>query len=116
VVGTYVVVVKLTLLRSSLPKPVQIAKIICSHASPILRAFEQLRYCVLYSIESSKDSPPVMADEDLSDEQLHQLLKDAEQRLRNRGKQRPQVSSLATVQTKYARMPNHPPRIGRACY
>jgi len=57
-----------------------------------------------------------MADEDLSDEQLRQLLKDAEQRLRKRGKQQSQVSSLSRVQTRYASIANHPPRIGRAYY
>jgi hypothetical protein len=57
-----------------------------------------------------------MADEDLSDEQLRQLLKDAEHRLRNRGKQQSQVSSLSHIQTRYASVANHPPRIWRACY
>ncbi|KAL2068327.1 hypothetical protein VTL71DRAFT_16425 [Oculimacula yallundae] len=40
-----------------------------------------------------------MADEDLSDEQLKQLLKDAEQRLRNKGKQQMQISTASSLES-----------------
>jgi hypothetical protein len=42
-----------------------------------------------------------MADEDLSDEQVRQLLKDAEERLRSRRTQGSQDSSLETLQKRY---------------
>ncbi|KAH9221879.1 putative rRNA-processing protein fcf2 [Leptodontidium sp. 2 PMI_412] len=40
-----------------------------------------------------------MADGDLSDEQLKQLLKDAEQRLRNKGKQQIQLSTASSLES-----------------
>ena len=43
-----------------------------------------------------------MADEDLSDEQVRQLLKDAEERLRIRKGLGPKSSSLDTLQNRYA--------------
>src|SRR6187402_963629 len=42
-----------------------------------------------------------MANDDLSDEQLKQLLKDAEQRLRNKGKQQTQVSTVTSLGNRY---------------
>ncbi|PVH71435.1 putative rRNA-processing protein fcf2 [Cadophora sp. DSE1049] len=40
-----------------------------------------------------------MAEGDLSDEQLKQLLKDAEQRLRNKGKQQIQISTACSIES-----------------
>jgi hypothetical protein len=43
-----------------------------------------------------------MEDEDLSDEQFHQLLKDAEQRLRNaQGRQQTQSRSISSLPKRY---------------
>ncbi|KAG4427790.1 hypothetical protein IFR05_016726 [Cadophora sp. M221] len=40
-----------------------------------------------------------MADEDLSNEQLKQLLREAEQRLRNKGKQQMQISTASSIES-----------------
>ncbi len=47
-----------------------------------------------------------MADDSLSDEQLQQLLKDAEQRLRGKGKKQTQVSELSALSSRYCAPPN----------
>lgn len=42
-----------------------------------------------------------MADENLSDEQLQQLLKDAEQRLRSKSKKQNQSSEISALSNRY---------------
>jgi hypothetical protein len=43
-----------------------------------------------------------MVDDDLSDEQLQQLLKDAEQRLRSKSKKQNQISEISALSNRYA--------------
>jgi hypothetical protein len=53
-----------------------------SHQFSFLHFVEH--FCpILICVYSSTRLPEIMAEEDISDEQLHQLLKDAEQRLKN---------------------------------
>tara|TARA_R110002060_G_scaffold54161_3_gene64770 strand:- start:802 stop:954 length:153 start_codon:yes stop_codon:yes gene_type:complete len=47
-----------------------------------------------------------MAEEELSEEQLKQLLKDAEQRLRNKGKQQIQISTASPTESRYSPLPS----------
>merc|ERR1711939_991350 len=50
-------------------------------------------------ILSDNTSSTTMAEEELSEEQLKQLLKDAEQRLRNKGKQQIQISTASPTES-----------------
>lgn len=54
-----------------------------------------------------------MADDDLSDDQLQQLLKDAEQRLRAAKGKGVQETSLATLQRYVAQFPLRPLHVAR---
>lgn len=49
-----------------------------------------------------------MADDNLSDEQLQQLLKDAENRLRSKGKKQNQLSEISALSSRYCAPPPRP--------
>lgn len=55
-----------------------------------------------------------MADDNLSDDQLQQLLKDAEQRLRSKSKTQNKNSEISALSSRYCAPPNYSPEASEA--